>query len=132
MPFHTEANDAHPRFPDRRRTLTAAAFAGENWPQFRGPHDDGLSDSNGLPLTWSEKENVVWKTPIHDKGWSSPVVWGDQVWMTTATADGKQMFAVCVDRKTGAIRPRPQTFRVREAGAAQQPDQHLRLADAGH
>ena len=83
--------------------LAAAALAGDSWPMFRGPHNDGHSDSTGLPLTWSETENVVWKTPIHDKGWSSPVVWGDQVWMTTAKADGTQLFAVCVDRKTGNI-----------------------------
>ena len=84
-------------------SLTAAAAAGDNWPMFRGPQNDGHSDATGLPITWGEKENVVWKTPIHDKGWSSPVVWGDQVWMTTAKADGTQMFAVCVDRKTGDI-----------------------------
>jgi len=85
-------------------TLTTAfVFAGENWPQYRGPHEDGHSDAAGLPVTWSEKENIVWKTAIHDKGWSSPVVWGDQVWMTTAKADGTQMFAVCVDRKTGEV-----------------------------
>ena len=83
-------------------TLTTA-FAGENWPQYRGPHEDGHADAVGLPVTWSEKENVVWKTAIHDKGWSSPVIWGEQIWMTTAKADGTQMFAVCVDRKT-AIR----------------------------
>jgi outer membrane protein assembly factor BamB len=83
--------------------LTAGAVAGENWPQFRGPHGAGRSDATGLPVKWSEKENVVWKTPIHDKGWSSPVVWGDQVWMTTARADGKMMYAVCVDRNTGKI-----------------------------
>jgi outer membrane protein assembly factor BamB len=56
-----------------------------------------------LPVKWSEKENVVWKTPIHDKGWSSPVIWGNQIWMTTAREDGKEMFAVCVDRDTGKI-----------------------------
>ena len=84
-------------------SLAAAALAGDNWPMFRGPQNDGHSDATGLPLTWSETENVVWKTAIHDKGWSSPVVWGDQVWMTTAKADGTQLFAVCVDRKTGEI-----------------------------
>ncbi len=84
-------------------TLSSACRAGENWPQFRGPHGDGRSDSMGLPLTWGEKENVVWKTPIHDKGWSSPVVWGGQVWMTTARADGTKMYAVCVDRATGKV-----------------------------
>ena len=78
--------------------------AGDNWPQFRGPTGDGQADAVGLPTTWSETENVAWKTPIHDSGWSSPVIWGDQVWVTTARKDGKQLFAVCVDRATGRIR----------------------------
>lgn len=77
--------------------------AEENWPEFRGPHGDGHADAAALPLTWSETEHVRWKTAIHDRGWSSPVIWGDQIWMTTATQDGKQMFAVQVDRNTGAI-----------------------------
>ncbi|MEQ8788275.1 MAG: PQQ-like beta-propeller repeat protein [Pirellulaceae bacterium] len=77
--------------------------ADENWSQFRGPRGDGKSTSTGLPLTWSETENVVWKTPIHDLGWSSPVVWGDQIWMTTASEDGKDMYVVCVDFKTGKV-----------------------------
>ena len=71
----------------------ALALAGENWPEFRGPTADGHSDSVGVPLTWSETENVAWKTPIHDRGWSSPVVWGTQVWLTTATEDGRKLFA---------------------------------------
>src|SRR4051812_21786069 len=79
------------------------ATAGDNWPQFRGPGGEGHSDATGVPLTWSETENVKWKTPIHDRGWSSPVVWGKQIWMTTATPDGLQMFAVCVDLDSGAI-----------------------------
>ena len=83
--------------------LAALAPAGENWPQFRGPHDNGHADATNLPLTWSETENVAWKTPIHDRGWSSPVIWGDQVWVTTATEDGARMFAVGVDRASGKI-----------------------------
>ena len=79
------------------------ARAADNWPQFRGPSGDGHSDSSHLPLTWSQTENIAWKTPIHDRGWSSPVVWGNQIWLTTATADGHQSFAVCVDRDSGKI-----------------------------
>ncbi|MBS0261367.1 MAG: PQQ-binding-like beta-propeller repeat protein [Planctomycetes bacterium] len=79
------------------------ARADDNWPALHGPRHNSLSDSTGLPLTWSETENIVWKTPIHDIGWSSPVVWGNQIWITTATDDGKQSFAVCVDRETGKI-----------------------------
>ncbi|MGO8749784.1 MAG: PQQ-binding-like beta-propeller repeat protein [Thermoguttaceae bacterium] len=77
------------------------ASAAENWPQFRGPGGDGCSDATGLPLKWSETENIAWKVPIHDRGWSSPVVFGNQVWVTTATEDGKRMYAVCVDRDSG-------------------------------
>src|SRR6266851_4389675 len=77
--------------------------AGDNWPQFRGPNGDGMANARTLAVTWSEKENIRWKTAIHDKGWSSPVIWGDQLWLTTARADGKEFFAVCVDRKSGKI-----------------------------
>src|SRR5262249_11499124 len=79
------------------------AVAADNWTQFRGPNGTGHSDATGLPVTWSEKENVVWKTPIHDKGWASPVVWGNQGWMTTAKEDGKELYAVCVDGARGPI-----------------------------
>ncbi len=83
--------------------LASPAGAGENWPQFRGPRGDGQSDATGLPVKWSATQNVVWKTPIHDLGWSSPVVWGNQIWMTTATANGREMFAVCVDLPSGKV-----------------------------
>jgi outer membrane protein assembly factor BamB len=77
--------------------------AAGDWPQFRGPDGDGHSDARGLPLIWSEGQNVVWKTPIHDRGWSSPVILGNQIWVTTATEDGRRLFAVCIDRETGRV-----------------------------
>lgn len=79
------------------------ARAAENWPQFRGPDGTGHSDARGLPLNWSESKNVVWKTAIHDRGWSSPVIYGKQIWLTSATRDGKQLFVFVVDRDTGKI-----------------------------
>jgi hypothetical protein len=79
------------------------ANAADSWPQFRGPGGRALSDAKGLPVTWSESRNVKWKTPIHGKAWSSPVILGDQVWVTTATEDGRELFAVCVDRESGKI-----------------------------
>lgn len=84
-------------------TTAGPAFAGENWPEFRGPTGEGHSDSTGLPLQWSETLNVAWKTDIHGKGWSTPLVWGDQIWLTTATADGTKMSVLCIDRKTGKV-----------------------------
>lgn len=77
--------------------------AADNWPAFRGPTGDGRATATGLPIRWSETENVRWKTPIHDKGWSSPVIWGNRIWLTTGRADGKELFAVCVDRQSGKI-----------------------------
>lgn len=77
--------------------------AGETWTSYRGPDDQGHSDAVGLPLEWSETENVVWKTPIPGKAWSSPVVWNDRIWLTNATEDGTQLSAVCVDRESGKI-----------------------------
>ena len=80
-----------------------------DWPEFRGPWGNGYAAAPGdnkplgLPLQWSETENVKWKTAIHDKGWSTPVVLGGQVWMTTATEGGNDFFAVCVDAETGKI-----------------------------
>jgi outer membrane protein assembly factor BamB len=81
----------------------ASTFAADHWPQFRGPNGDGHSDAKGLPLTWSETNNVKWKISIHDKGWSSPVIWGNQVWLTTASDEGRQLYAICVDRDSGKI-----------------------------
>jgi outer membrane protein assembly factor BamB len=74
-----------------------------NWPEFRGPTGDGLSTSTNLPLRWSEDQNVKWKTPLHGKAWSSPVIWGRQVWLTTATTNGEELFALCLDRDTGRV-----------------------------
>jgi outer membrane protein assembly factor BamB len=83
--------------------MTTAAVAADNWPNFHGPANNGHSDARGLPLEWGEKQNVVWKTAIHDSGWSSPVVWGEQIWLTTATDDGRKSYALCVDRSSGRI-----------------------------
>jgi outer membrane protein assembly factor BamB len=83
--------------------VASALPADDSWWQFRGPAGDGHSNATKLPLKWSEKTNVVWKTPIHDLGWSSPVVWGKQIWLTTATKNGKSLFAVCVDKDTGKV-----------------------------
>ena len=75
----------------------------DNWPDFRGPRGDGYSTAQSLPTEWSETKNVRWKTSLPGEGWSSPVVWGDQIWLTTATVSGKEQFAVCVNRASGTI-----------------------------
>jgi len=61
------------------------ALAGENeWPQWRGPQGKGVSLEKGLPTEWSSTANVLWKTRIPGKGHSSPIVWGDRIFLTTS------------------------------------------------
>ena len=60
-------------------------LAAEDWPQFRGPGGQGHSSETGLPIEWSETKNVAWKVPVPGRGWSSPVVAGGRVWLTSAT-----------------------------------------------
>src|SRR5262245_41373459 len=88
----------------------------EDWPEFRGPGGQGHSAETGLPLTWSETKNVRWKTAIPGKGWSSPAVQGDRIWLTTATEEGKSLRAICVDRNSGAITQNVEVFRPKSLG----------------
>jgi len=83
--------------------LVSSTLTFANWPDWRGPTGQGHSEATGLPLRWSETQNIVWKTPIHDLGYSTPVVWGDQIWLTTATKKGETLYAVCVDLNSGRI-----------------------------
>ncbi|QDT51068.1 outer membrane biogenesis protein BamB [Symmachiella dynata] len=78
-------------------------WAGENWPNYRGPSEQGLTDAENLPLTWGEDKNITWQTPIEGKAWSTPVIWGDQIWMTSAPLEGNRLRAICVDKNTGKI-----------------------------
>ena len=77
--------------------------ANEQWSQFRGHYGNGIIKSTSAPINWSENTNIDWSTPIHDRGWSSPVIWNDQIWMTTATKDGNKMYAICVNKLSGKI-----------------------------
>ena len=83
--------------------ISLSVAAQENWPQFRGPSGNGHADGVGLPLKWSEDTNIKWKIAIHGKGWSSPVIWGKQIWLTTATVDGRKLSVLCLDRDTGRV-----------------------------
>jgi outer membrane protein assembly factor BamB len=92
--------------------LGASPDSPGNWPQLRGPGGDGQAGSQALPLNWNETNNIAWKTAIHDAGWSSPVIWGTQVWVTTARADGRELFAVCLDRDRGQVLQDVKVFEV--------------------
>ena len=66
--------------------VSTTLAAGDQWPQFRGPRSNGVADDPHLPDTWSTTRNVVWKTEIPGSGWSSPVVWGDRIFVTSVVS----------------------------------------------
>ena len=74
----------------------------KNWTHFRGSNLNGIAMTNNIPLRW-DVSNMKWKTEIHGKGHSSPVVYDNQIWVTTATVDGKELYAVCIDYVTGKM-----------------------------
>jgi outer membrane protein assembly factor BamB len=92
-------------------SISAAA---EDWPQFRGPTGQGHSTERGLPLEWSETRNVIWKTPVPGLGWSSPIVAGGRVWVTTAIKEkGGSLRALAFDVATGREVVNVEVFRTR-------------------
>jgi len=71
-------------------TAVVAASASDQWPMFRGPDIGAIPDDPNLPETWSDTENVKWKTNIPGLGWSSPVVWDDHIFVTSAISSGEE------------------------------------------
>jgi outer membrane protein assembly factor BamB len=99
--------------------FAAAPLAAEDWPQFRGPTGQGYSSERGLPLEWSETRNIVWKVPVTGQGWSSPVVAGGQIWLTTMTGpreprrrEALSLRALAFDAATGKEIVNVEVFRV--------------------
>lgn len=74
-----------------------------DWPQFRGPDGQGHSEAKGIPVQWSEEKNITWKTAVPGQGYSSPVIAGNQIWMTSSQEGGKSLHAVCLDKITGKL-----------------------------
>ncbi len=96
--------------------VCSIGVADENWNQFRGPRGDGTSTAVGLPVTFADgAASILWKTPIPGRAWSSPVIWGNQIWVTNApeirntTKDKPKLdvpivlSAVCVDLDSGKV-----------------------------
>jgi outer membrane protein assembly factor BamB len=96
----------------------------QDWPEFRGPTGQGHAAGRGLPLTWSEAEQVRWKVAIPGRGWSSPAIQGERIWLTTATEGGRSLRAVSVDRETGAVRQNVEVFRLKNLGPIHSKNSH--------
>jgi outer membrane protein assembly factor BamB len=83
----------------------------DNWPGFRGPTGQGLSSEKGLPIKWSEKEGLAWSVAIPGEGWSSPIVWGDQVFVTAAEDGGESCRVIALARADGKTLWNVEVFR---------------------
>ena len=81
---------------------TLAAW-GADWPSWRGPRGDGRSEESNLPLQWSPQENIAWQAAIPGKGHSSPIVYGERVFVTTALDQDEQHVVHCLERNTGRL-----------------------------
>jgi outer membrane protein assembly factor BamB len=90
--------------------ISRSSVAQSNWPEFRGPTGDGHvpeASQASLPTEFSKtktaSKNLKWAVPIHGKGWSSPVIWNEQIWLTTAAPDGRTMSVICAELETGKL-----------------------------
>jgi outer membrane protein assembly factor BamB len=83
--------------------VTVASTQAEDWPGWRGPRGDGTSLEKHLSLRWSATENIRWKTPIPGRGYSSPVVSGNRIFLTTCLEKEKKRLLLCLDRRDGKI-----------------------------
>ena len=92
-------------------SLGALGLRAENWPEFRGPDRQGHSAEKNLPQKWSQRENIRWKVAIPGDSWSTPIVWGDRVFLTTATDKGESCRIVSLDAGTGKVLWDKEVFR---------------------
>src|ERR1700686_2710934 len=83
--------------------LATGSVHAENWPGFRGPTGEGYSSDKNPPLKWSAKENIRWKVALPEAGNSSPIVWGDRVFITQAIDKGVKRGLMCFDRADGKL-----------------------------
>src|SRR5689334_21359884 len=81
----------------------ATTVHAEDWPTWRGPRLDGSSLEKNLPIKWSATDNIAWKAPIPGIGHSSPIVFGDRVFVTTCSTGDQKRLLLCLDRKDGSI-----------------------------
>jgi outer membrane protein assembly factor BamB len=86
--------------------LAGASLAAGNWPQWRGPYMNGVSDAQGLPLKWSAEtgENIAWKLPMPSRSGATPIIWNNHIFLNVATAEREGNVELwAVERSTGAI-----------------------------
>jgi len=89
----------------------SCSTGGNNWTHFRGSEMNGHAATRSAPLHWDESSNIVWKIPVKGLGYSSPVVFGNQIWLTSASKDGKEFYTFCFDLSSGKLLDEKTIFR---------------------
>ena len=136
-------------------SLAAISSTQADWPQWRGPGGQGVADSSNVPTEWSETKNVAWRTNLPGRGWSSPLVIGNQIWVTAAhetlasreetkerlkaNTGGQPLVvlsevrinAICIDKVSGEIVKNIESF-AKKGSAVGAQDEQLRLPDTDH
>jgi outer membrane protein assembly factor BamB len=103
---------------------SAPTSKAEDWTEFRGPSANGHSTAAGLPVKWGTDQNVVWKRAVDGLAWSSPVVLGDRIYLTTSVADGdalgpeQSLRTVCLDAESGAVQWDVEVFQQSKSGTS--------------
>ncbi len=83
---------------------TPVLASSSSWHQYRGPDGDGIARGAKPPMAWAEdSKNIAWKTPIHGRGWASPAIWDDRIWIATATEDGRELSVLAVNGTSGRV-----------------------------
>jgi outer membrane protein assembly factor BamB len=105
--------------------LLASVASAQDWPEFRGPGGQGHAPEQNVPLEWSESRNVFWKVPVPGSGWSTPVVAGGRVWLTSAIEQrGVSLRALAFDVQTGQLVVNAEVFRMGSGGAINPKNTH--------
>ena len=106
--------------------FVAGLSAQGEWPEFRGPGGQGHAPAGQAPLEWSETRNIAWKTPIRGRGWSSPVIGGGRVWLTTSVAEAgsASLRALAFDVATGRELLDVEVFRMSNANLKNPKNSH--------
>ena len=83
--------------------LLAIPSTAANWPNWRGPDNNGISSEKNLPVQWNENKNIRWRVPLPDRGNSTPIVWGQRVFITQAVEKENRRTVMCFDRANGKL-----------------------------
>jgi outer membrane protein assembly factor BamB len=81
--------------------VVSFSLCAENWPGWRGPRGDGTSLETKIPTQWSSTKNLAWKSPLPGRGHSSPVIWGDKIFLLACLPEKEERVLLCIDRRNG-------------------------------